>query len=60
MPQQRIWDDPSRPKLTDFPEEIREAILRRLAKMAARCIRQRTVTKEPADSAEGRDHEQSG
>ena len=39
MPQQRIWDDPKRPKLTDFPAEIREAVIRRLARMAAQCIR---------------------
>lgn len=44
MPQQRIWNDPNRPKLTDFPEEVREQILRRLAKMAARCIRRGTKT----------------
>ncbi|MGP8146003.1 MAG: hypothetical protein ACLQAS_01125 [Thermoplasmata archaeon] len=42
MPQQRIWDDPTRPKLADFPEEVREQILHRLARMAARCIRKRT------------------
>ncbi len=60
MPQQRIWDDPSRPKLTDFPEEVREQIVRRLAKMAARCIRKRTKKTETDRPTMEGEHERSG
>ncbi|MGP8075652.1 MAG: hypothetical protein ACLP8Y_02805 [Thermoplasmata archaeon] len=57
MPQQRIWNDPRRPKLTDFPEAIREQIVRRLAKMAARCIRRKIEATSPRDPTRDIDHE---
>lgn len=46
MPQERIWEDPNRPKLTDFPEPVRREVLRRLARMATEYL-QRKRKDEP-------------
>jgi hypothetical protein len=39
MGQQRIWRDPTRPRLTELPEAVRRQVLKRIAEAAVRWVR---------------------
>jgi len=52
MGQQRIWRDPTRPRLTELPETVRREVLKRIARAAMRWVRGQPAREETERSTD--------
>ncbi|MGI0067359.1 MAG: hypothetical protein ACREB9_02890 [Thermoplasmata archaeon] len=50
MSPQRIWRDPTRPRLTELPEAVRRQVLKRIARAAVRWVRGRPARSDGGGS----------